>query len=130
MRPIKFRVWDLDDKKMYLVDKLTTMEWVTYTSRHTKGKGNVVVMQFSGILDKNDKEIYEGDICSQYHDGQYFIGKMIFNENRSQFGLETIVTSKVHKKYGDYIVKKESDSGSNFLPEVIGNIYENPELLK
>ena len=71
------------------------------------------LMQFTGLLDKNGKEVFEGDILS--HDdtnGRY--------EDESMLGKRRIV--KWNEKNG----------GFNLHPkhwEVIGNIYENPELL-
>jgi hypothetical protein len=77
------------------------------------------VMQFTGLLDKNGKEIYEGDIV------QY--------ENQNSMALDTSVVEWVenyHPKIGDYGI---SGFLVKCLPdqcEIIGNIYENPELIQ
>ncbi len=81
-------------------------------------------MQCTGLKDKNGKLIYEGDIINGTC-GVYW-GKMIvkFNENEAKFYMY-----RVDKRYIDlhFHGKNQED---NFELEVIGNIYENPELLE
>jgi hypothetical protein len=72
-----------------------------------------VVMQYTGLRDKNHKEIYEGDIIKSKLDN---IGKVIWKDSMAAF----------------YIIFKQGNDlleGWNRDGEVIGNIYENPELL-
>lgn len=76
----------------------------------------LVLMQYIGLKDKNGKEIYEGDIVS-YFGGGY--GIVYYDEQFAAFRIEILKTGKYTDmefiaKYGD----------------VIGNIYENPELLE
>lgn len=73
------------------------------------------LMQFTGLLDKNGKEIYEGDIIQHYQnkrDGKYKYG----HPHKVEFVNTT-------NKAGWNITKSS-------IKEVIGNIYENPELLQ
>jgi formylmethanofuran dehydrogenase subunit C len=92
-REIKFRVWD--GEKMTFFPLGISMSNLEY------GK----VMQFTGVKDKNGKEIYEGDILN--FDGlvEFKNGSFIVN------GWEPL---------GEMATEKQ---------EIIGNIYENPELL-
>lgn len=99
MREIKFRVWDELQKQMRQVDLLP----LPYKD---------VLMQYTGLKDKNGKEIYEGDVVKIDGDKKY-IGEIKWN---------------VLGFVCDYGI----DGIKNHLPdyvEIIGNIYENPELL-
>lgn len=136
MREIKFRVWDKElnimsyDNDDLLVMFLGKDICVAYDTPAGDGVVNSYeLMQYTGIKDKNEKEIYEGDIvkfideevtysdCGYDYDEFINTGRVIFNDklmgwditNRNM-DLEEIW------HYSEYI-------------EVIGNIYENPELL-
>ena len=103
-RKIKFRVWD---RKKIHNPKLYNFEDV----------GNdIVLMQYTGLKDKNRKEIYEGDICS-FKGGKYEI----------QYG-ETLMGffQKMVPKHTGHFLQNQNMNKC----EVIGNIYENPELVQ
>lgn len=80
------------------------------------------VMQFSGLKDKNDREIYEGDIVDNvYIEGiQYPKGIVKFDS-----GCFVLVTKDKHIKYEPCLY----EAWKEYI-EVIGNIYENPEIMK
>jgi hypothetical protein len=108
MREIKFRFWKKEAEKM-LPDVFAP---------RTPTFGDVVgliqmdfeMMQFSGLKDKNGKEIYEGDIVRFIVDGT----------------IDTVeFKTGAFKTHG--IVLSELGTDTH---EVIGNIYENPDLLK
>jgi len=71
MREIKFRAWDIANEEMLTVDILQLIDpdgepWVGFTTE-SGGNGVIplcktVLMQFTGLLDRHGKEIYEGDI--------------------------------------------------------------------
>jgi uncharacterized phage protein (TIGR01671 family) len=145
MREIKFRVWIKEESKMiYLDDKNNDVEinflsnltsnHETYWEVNTKVSDHLhahmtqyfdsrndenVLMQYTGLKDRNGKEIYEGDILNMTYHGSVSIvkpeikGVVIFE--RCSFIIEEngISLGKIGRSL-----------------EVIGNIYMNPELLE
>ena len=77
---------------------------------------NIILMQFTGLKDKNGKEIYEGDIFTFTNGPRKTVAKVVFEE--------AMFKMKDNNGWGAMILQREGDM------EVIGNIYENPELLK
>ena len=122
MREIKFRAWHekLNIMVYNLSVKNSISEWVDESGKSWCFEENI--MQFTGLHDKNGKEIYEGDVVH----GSYGIPPRG-------------VTSVVEYKESAFVIdttghKPESvtlKTGMECLDlEVIGNIHENPELMK
>ena len=99
MRDIRFRVWDKADKMMHKnIFGISFYDKIVYSA--IDGNTNMIfpikdyeLMQFTGLLDKNGKEIYEGDIAKiteRRHDGFDYteIGVMEFNEKEAFFGFK------------------------------------------
>lgn len=90
-----------------------------------KYKDRFELMQFTGLLDKNGKEIYEGDILLR----KDMRGRLFFHEDKACF----YAWWRYHKPKKDD--RTDEFSGGGFdkeeasESEVIGNIYSNPELL-
>ena len=134
MREIKFRDWDPETKEMryFHLDG--------YDREVHNAYGNI--MQFTGLLDKNGKEIFEGDIISTpyffnwtitgYEKRRIFFKDGVFGvkENEHDFiALKSlfkgIESSKTYiSNYGEIYREFEP------MFEVIGNIYQNPELVE
>ena len=115
-REIKFRIWDKQfNKFLYQLPEKHHLDWERFD-----------IQQFTGLLDKQGKEIFEGDIIDWENRKQIKKGisqiaykyQIIFEEG-SFIGVGD-------KRIGSK-VKLDKDFLSSF--EVIGNIYENPELL-
>jgi uncharacterized phage protein (TIGR01671 family) len=124
MREIKFRTWDTDRKKMFVVTKLF-MDGLgvnpTYSMEleHEGCYGDLYpLMQFTGLKDQTGKEIYEGDIVDWGGDKH----AVIFRDGT--FGY--LLTDHAAKTEEFFCMPQAK---ANHVG-IIGNIYENPELLK
>jgi len=143
MREIKFRAWEIEHKKMMPVFQMTNVNIekrvITTLINSKDGLGsycgiNFELMQYTGLKDKNGKEIYEGDILER-------IGT---RDNFSEVPMDTLSRELVVAKL-DVIRDQFGTTSSGFslhtqqtysersnpaTYEIIGNIYENPELLE
>ena len=133
MREIKFRAWLKEDKKM---ENVKTMDFTDKTIRCLKKNefinayllrrvsfDDVELMQYTGLRDKNGKEIYEGDIIKYkvpYDKRIKHISPVKFLETEASFGIKD--------RYENEIPLYTASSNNYF--EVIGNIYENKNLLE
>lgn len=93
------------------------------------------VGQFTGLHDKNGKEIYEGDIVySEFEDGSNGSSLVGWNKKQSCFGVmdEYAYRSKLegfeYPEFQNHVMLAFMRDAKLF--EVIGNIHDNPELLK
>jgi len=138
LREIKFRAWDKSEEKIIYSDK----EYYDYDFRCDE-HGNLLcysncsyadtfgdehdewvkldsVMQYTGLKDKNGKEIYEGDIIKhQIKDTR----TVVFKDGAFQTKRLVPVKGELHDTFFFY-----ECTGKDW--EVIGNIYENPSLLE
>ena len=123
MREIKFRAWDKENKTM-LLDigiHINRMIFITRQGHDRPYTDDFEIMQYTGLKDKNDKEIYEGDVCKRiWADDDYMIFKVCFSEGRFAEWWNGMDVGKI----ADGSVMRDGKV------EVIGNIYENPELIK
>lgn len=112
MREIKFRAWDKEKKYMIVIFDNTKQKKWFLPSLSQKYE----LMQYTGLKDTNGKDIYEGDILQ----GIGNVRKVVFNEENCSFMLKEI---KLRKEL--FLLTKEKSKNL----EVIGNIYENEELI-
>lgn len=130
MREIKFRAWDKNNNfEIFTFDNMRVADYL-----HKKSKpyilinggpvdlNDCVIEQFTGLHDKNGKEIYDGDLCLLYnpYDGLPAIGcaKVVFSYDYIGGWVLTF----------DGIEKLNIGSRTQQI-EIIGNIHKNPELL-
>lgn len=117
MREIKFRSW-LKIKKVMLIE-------FTMDNKLDSESEKNVLMQYTGLKDTNGKEIYEGDVIKGHTFDERInekqIGEIAYNEDRHGF---VFIPSRMKRKNLYYPLF------SVVTCEVIGNIYENPELLE
>lgn len=123
MREIKFRVWDTYNKEMLELKELNYEygEPAIRTTMYSNyfGPSDMILMQYVGLKDKNGKEIYEGDIV-QILGGEYEQG---FYEWDEKVQIKDLI-------YDGFNLMMTISQIGNQAIEIIGNIYENPELLK
>jgi uncharacterized phage protein (TIGR01671 family) len=127
MRQIKFRAWETISESMMSHKEL--IPEYTRIFRLTKQK-NIILMQFTGLHDKNGKEIYEGDIIATKFYPAYV-------ERISWRGKPDAIC-EVYWDLCGFGLKAQGEADSRYPgmhelnyehTEVIGNIYEHPELL-
>jgi uncharacterized phage protein (TIGR01671 family) len=118
MREIKFRAWNLSDECMQSWHSLWTHSLCQLITDQ-----RLILMQYTGLKDKNGKEIYEGDcLGGSWGDGHigYCDNCKSFEYFMNEFGCASC-EGDVH--WSECV----EDDGKL---EVVGNIYENPELLE
>lgn len=119
MREIKFRAWDGD--RMQNVLTLGLYEGFVDTNKLHSDIEDFKLMQYTGLKDKNGREIYEGDIIS-WKERVFLLGT----------DLDETVTERLPVEFeeGCFMAASQFLFALNHKVEVIGNIYENPELLE
>jgi uncharacterized phage protein (TIGR01671 family) len=138
MRTIKFRAWDKENRKIVPV---VSLDYRTYDGKFSTvtlydGENTAYslffnafeLMQFTGLHDKNGREIYEGDIVAWNEDeladmGERIIhyegkGQIVWVKEFCHFGIE-----EIPKKLGHWSFSEDARY------EVLGNIYSTPDLL-
>ena len=137
MREIKFRVFHkkiqsclpvwIIDFQFQMLQIWTEDTWISFN--------NVELMQYTGLKDKNGEEIYEGDIIAvKMHSGKYENYKIVWindwrevdKDNPNEIYCAEFVA--INDKKGTHF--NWIDSSLWHDCEIIGNIYENPELMK
>jgi len=130
MREIKFRAWDKKNKKLYYFwyYEITPkgISFTTLTSPLTRISINhedLILMQYTGIKDKNGKEIYEGDIVKAIQVDDYY-------PDDKPEEIITVITIDKKTEISGYSMGGPDGQTTFKEIEVIGNIYENPEMMK
>ena len=119
-REIKFRAWD--KKGEYMCNRATgcydtlgcepSCSFMVASFGELVEHDDCILMQYTGLKDKNGVEIYEGDILQRK--GHKYKHQIIWHEQSAGFNLAWVYDSLT----------------SEYQIEVIGNIYENPDLIR
>lgn len=121
MRPIKFRAWDgnkmSEDWHLHDIWCAASGRGAPHPTLPYYNNPGTIIMQFTGLLDKNGKEVYEGDLIKDEHGT---IGQIIWEKTSTGFIASVRQVEGYNRDFGIY----------EGLHKVIGNIYENPELVK
>jgi uncharacterized phage protein (TIGR01671 family) len=135
MREIEFRVWDAKEKYMFELDNdaffinnrgLQKRCHVAYLGDgYVTASDRYILMQYTGLKGRNGKnkdyvKIFEGDIIEMiYRDGEREMGIVEYCESKARYLFVSCDEDSVRCGF---------DGTTAYV--VIGNIYENPELLK
>lgn len=133
MREIKFRAWDTVNKVWRDIEELIIgKNNAVVAIKDTNGniyqvhEGQIVLMQYTGLKDKNGEEIYEGDFIRRFIEDEKAekqreqVFEIVWNNEYAEF--EPLFHETGWRPVLKYVLESDCD--------VIGNIYENPELLK
>lgn len=128
----KYRAWDKETQTMLDVSLIDFKKSVLVGEHWDFGETNFInfddihLMQSTGLFDKNGKEIFEGDILTDGHT----TGDI---RNHPTLGFYIVDESSKEGYFSDTVGIEDFEEAKEFIRngiEVIGNIYENPELLE
>lgn len=143
-RELKFRAWSIDQKRFINLNGVDiafkgclnegSIDLIYEQGNlHTHESNDIELLQFTGLKDKNNKEIYEGDILRTVNHFDinnkpvYLHHKVVYDMERAAFNAINLSNDNdLLTTNGNcflYVALKSA------LIEVIGNIYETPELI-
>ena len=124
----KYRMWNritltlhhveglyFDNKEVQYIDEVGILRFIKFK--------NTILMQSTGLHDKNGKELFEGDILAVETDEEVLRVSVFWNQNHALFMFAS-------KKYNEVEALAELLEDNSYPFEIIGNIYENSELLE
>ena len=140
-RPLKFRAWD--DKGKFWYPAETMIDFFDYLSEKFAviadwfNKEAISLEQYTGLKDKNGKEIYEGDIVKAKIQGLWETGPNTICEGKATWNLEVVYDEIRYMDVFHILGSKNAPDRVYYLfdkelseLEAIGNIHENQDLMK
>ena len=127
-----FRAWNKATKVMHEADDIVSLNFeekqfcvktLFFGQLSYYDFDDIVLMQSTGLVDKNGKEIFEGDILAVEADDEVVNVNVLWDKKHALFIFKS-------KKYNEEELLAELVEDNACPIEIIGNIYENPELLK
>ena len=128
-RQLKFRCWDKLAKQFTYPDKgyqghyVLTLNGQFQNLQNGSGGDEYVVQQWTGLKDSKGIDVYEGDAINFLHEKKYVKSEVVY---ASKFGMFVVVLEPNEKN--EILTYKSLFDVGEF--EVVGNIFENSELLK
>ena len=147
MKDYKFRVWNIKEKRFIHSDYFAIglsgeiiQHQICYDENNENGYyddswneeldvNNYIIQQFTGFLDKEDREIYEGDIVN-YTVCNLFCGKITYRGVITWDLTDLSYKIFTYTDYKNNIIDKTLNISHNNIIEVVGNVYQNKELLE
>ena len=135
MREIKFRAWDKEEQEMLDWDKFFNLDIAQVFE--SKGSWGIYPMQYTGQKDKNGVEIYDGDIDQAENGDKNVIVFLLKAGTYCVMPMDIYLNNDYQNEafsqefmYGfGYDLFFDNLTPGKYL-NIIGNIYENPELLE
>lgn len=131
MRELEFRAWDSLERRMR---KVVSLHWrdgkpisvrLEGENEPISIEGRLVIEQDTGLKDKNGTEIHEGDICSFSRKNGKYVGVVEWLDYLASFGLRAVEGTSLYT-----FSELDAMEVDLRILEVIGNVHENPELIK
>jgi uncharacterized phage protein (TIGR01671 family) len=141
MRVFKFRAWDKFNAQYWNSEEYNNLgDFFKKIQHFIDGGNDLIIEQFTGLIDKNGKEVYEGDIIKwketrfwnkeQEEKGvampRFFKSAVVYDD--AEFLVSS--TQEFDTPLCCFFRTEDVHNQFDYKAEVIGNIYENPELLK
>lgn len=131
----RYRAWDKIHKTMYEVDDIMSIDFgkseiyvktLFFERTNHYDFDDIVLMQSTGLRDKNDREIFEGDVVT----GGYTTGDI---KHHTTYGFYMVDDNGVERWFSDSVALEDFEEDVKTaarILEIVGNIYTNPELLE
>lgn len=129
MKEVKFRVWDKEDKKWVTKQNSRSQTNLVYDTNYLQVWCQYELNQFTGLHDKDGVEVYESDIIEV--NGIKGYGTEVIENFEVIFreGMFCIDNGYEYVKLYDFMTANHKPLGEQNATKVIGNIYQNSELL-